>query len=110
MQRVQCSSILRNACLDKAGPANFFCSKEVNTSNVDNVWQLVAEQYLYSSLGVYLQGQDGQQEDRVYVPEYKNHITINPVSVLQHRTKRIIEAIIALDLYNNFRWVIKSRR
>lgn len=65
VRRDRCSSILINACWDKAGLANFICSNDVNRSNLNSIWQLVvAGQYLYSSKslipGVHLEEQSGQ--------------------------------------------------
>lgn len=76
VQRDRCSSILRNACWDKAGLANLICSNDVNTSNLNSIWQLVvAGQYLYSSKslipGVHLEEQSGQHiqgRHRLYGP------------------------------------------
>lgn len=45
-----CSSILRNACWDNAGLANFISSNDVKTSNLKRSWQLVvAGQYRHPS-------------------------------------------------------------
>ncbi len=76
VQSDRCSSIFRNACWDNAGLANFICSNDVNTSNLNSIWQLaVAGQYLYSSKslipGFHLQEQIGQHilgRHRLYAP------------------------------------------
>lgn len=40
VQWARCSSIRINAFWDVAGLANFICSNDVNTSNLNRVWQL----------------------------------------------------------------------
>lgn len=77
VERDLCSSIFRNACWDSAGLASFICWNDVNTSNVNIIWQLeVAGQYLYLSKsfvpGVHLPEQTRQEaagRHRLYVPE-----------------------------------------
>ncbi len=73
-----CYSILKYACWDKAELVSFICSNDVNTSNVNIIWQLVvAGQYLHASKsfmsGVHLlehRQHDKAGRCRSYVPEF----------------------------------------
>jgi len=104
VRRARSSSIRINACWDKAGLANFICSNDVNTSNLNSIWQLaVAGQYLQliKSLipGVHLEEQLGQHtagRHRLYGPENKNTYTISQASV-QNRPKGNSEPLSPCD-------------
>ena len=77
-----CSSILRNACCDSAGLANFIASNDVNTSNLKRSWQLVVDgQYRHPSrsfspgVQLYLQlGQHTTGRHKLYGPGNKIYI------------------------------------